>query len=74
MSAASDLRTAVLIALAQAGISQAEAARQLGLSTKHTNQMLTGRAILTLDWAERLLALCGKRLTIRVAAARRSPR
>ena len=46
------LRTHVRTALARAHISQAEAARQLGLSTKHLSQMLTGHATLTLTWAD----------------------
>ena len=74
MSAAEDaLRAQVRAALAKARISQAEACRQLGLSTKHMNMMLTGKATLTLDWAERIAALCGKRIVIRVQADRRKP-
>ena len=67
MSAEQDLRTQVAAALLTRGISQAEAARQLGLSNKHLNQMLTGRAVLTLPWAERILALTGMRLVIGLA-------
>jgi hypothetical protein len=49
-----------------------EACRQLGLSTKHMNTMLTGHgATLTLDWAERILGLCGKRVVITI---KRRPR
>ena len=66
-----DLRTQVRAALATAKISQAEACRQLDVSTKHLNQMLQGHAPLTLGWAERLLALCGKRLVIQT---RRAPK
>lgn len=58
------LRTQTRTALKTAGISQAEACRRLGLSTKHLNQMLVGHANLTLPWAEKLLALCGKRVVI----------
>ena len=29
------------------------------------SHMLTDKAVLTLDWAERILALCGKRLAVR---------
>lgn len=61
-----DLRVQVKAALATARISQAEAARQLDLSTKHMSHMLTGRATLTLDWADRILTLCG--MTLAVAA------
>ncbi|WP_228994370.1 helix-turn-helix transcriptional regulator [Streptomyces sp. DH8] len=59
-----DLRAQVKTALATAHISQAEAARRLGLSTKHMSQMLTGRATLTLDWADRILTLCGMTLAV----------
>jgi len=59
-----DLRIQVRAALDTAGISQAEACRQLGLSTKHMNMMLTGKATLTLEWAERIVDLCGMRLVV----------
>ncbi|MEU6552072.1 helix-turn-helix transcriptional regulator [Streptomyces sp. NPDC046915] len=64
MSAEADLRVQVAAALLTHDISQAEAARRLGLSNKHLNQMLTGRAVLTIPWAERILALTGMRLVI----------
>jgi plasmid maintenance system antidote protein VapI len=59
-----DLRIQVRAALDAAGISQAEACRQLGLSTKHVNMILTGKATLTLDWAERIVDLCDMRLVV----------
>lgn len=58
------LRAHVRAALRNAGISQAAAAAELGVSQKHVSQMLTGRAPITLRWAEQLLALCGYRLVI----------
>jgi transcriptional regulator with XRE-family HTH domain len=58
------LRALVKAALRNAGLSQAEACRRLGVSTKHLNQMLTGRAPISLAWAEDLLSLCGQRLTL----------
>lgn len=64
-----DLRAQVKAALTTARISQAEAARQLDLSTKHMSQMLTGRATLTLDWADRILTLCGMTLAVVAAPA-----
>lgn len=67
------LRTQVRAALAAADISQAEAARQLGVSTKHLCQMLTGRAPLGLDWADRLLDLCGMALLIGIEIATEEP-
>lgn len=60
------LRAHVRSTLGRANLSQAEAARSLGISTKHMCQMLTGRATLTLDWADRIVGLCGKRLVITV--------
>jgi plasmid maintenance system antidote protein VapI len=63
-AAEEQLRTQVRSALIHAEISQAEAARRLGLSNKHVNQMITGRAPLTLFWAERILALCGVRVIV----------
>lgn len=65
-----DLRAQVRGALAAARISQAEAARQLGLSTKHMSHMLTGRATLTLAWADRILTLCGMSLAVVAVPAR----
>jgi DNA-binding XRE family transcriptional regulator len=62
------LRAQVRAALDAAGLSQAEAARRIGVSTKHMSQMLTGRAVLTLMWAEKILALCGQRLEIRAVS------
>lgn len=63
------LRGQVRAALDAVGISQAEAARRLELSTKHMSQMLTGKATLTLGWAQKILALCGQRLEIRAVSA-----
>lgn len=70
MTPEDDLRVQVRAALAAAGLSQAEAARRLEVSTKHLCQMLTGRAPLTLGWAERLLGLCGKRVVVTVRRRR----
>ncbi|MGW5173177.1 helix-turn-helix domain-containing protein [Streptomyces sp. NPDC004082] len=58
------LRAHVRAALKAAGISQAEVCRQLGLSTKHLSQMLTGSATLTLTWAEGILGLAGHSVVI----------
>jgi hypothetical protein len=58
------LRAHVRAALEAAGLSQAEASRQLGCTTKHMSMMLTGRATLTLTWAEGILGLCGHSLVI----------
>jgi DNA-binding transcriptional regulator YdaS (Cro superfamily) len=63
-TAEDELRTQVRATLVATGTSQAEISRRLGLSTKHLNQMLTGRAPLSLGWAEAILAICGMRLVI----------
>lgn len=64
MTAEEAMRAQVRAALESAGISQAEACRRLGCSTKHLNQMLTGKKTLSLAWAERTLALCDMRLVV----------
>jgi plasmid maintenance system antidote protein VapI len=63
-SAEESLRAQVRAALEAARISQAAAARELGLSTKHLCQMLTGRAPLSLEWAEQIVALCEMRVEV----------
>lgn len=63
-AAEGSLREQVRAALTAVGISQAAVARELGLSTKHLSQMLTGRAPLSLEWAERIVALCGMRVEV----------
>ena len=67
------LREQVRAALAATRISQAAVARELGVSTKHLCQMLTGRAPLTLDWAEKIAALCEMRVEVVVLKGLRSP-
>jgi plasmid maintenance system antidote protein VapI len=71
---ADELPGLIRAALDDAGISQAEACRQLGLSTKHMCHMLTGAAHLSLAWAERILALCGWRLVIALETLPKEPR
>lgn len=51
-------------ALETSGHSQASVARTIQVSTKHLNQMLMGKAPLTLEWADRILRACGMRLQI----------
>ncbi|MGW0626465.1 helix-turn-helix domain-containing protein [Streptomyces sp. NPDC002758] len=60
------LWTQTRAAVQAAGISQAEIARQLGLSTKHLCQMLTGTTPMSLTWAEGILGLCGQELVISI--------
>ncbi|MDX3127342.1 hypothetical protein [Streptomyces scabiei] len=61
---AAALRAQVRAGLAASGRSQASVARELQVSTKHLNMMLTGKAKLTLWWAARILRACGMRLVV----------
>lgn len=72
MNAEDELRTLVKDALRAAEMSQAEACRRLGVSTKHLNQMLKGRVPLSLAWAERILATTGRDLRITTVRRRRT--
>lgn len=58
------LRDLVRSALETSDRSQASVARELHVSTKHLNTMLTGKAKLTLWWAARILRACGQRLVV----------
>lgn len=58
------LRVQVRAGLESSGRSQASVARELQVSTKHLNMMLTGKAKLTLWWAARILRACGMRLVV----------
>ncbi|GAA3153502.1 hypothetical protein ACFQ0X_43910 [Streptomyces rectiviolaceus] len=62
------LRAEVRTGLEASGRSQASVARELQVSTKHLNQMLSGRAAMTVWWAARILRVCGMRLAIGGAA------
>lgn len=64
MTLQDDIRSLLTGELRAAGLSQAEAARQLGITAKHMNQMLTGRAPLSLAWADEIAALCGRELLV----------
>jgi plasmid maintenance system antidote protein VapI len=67
-AAEASLREQVRAALAATGTSQAAAARELGITQKHLSHMLTGRAPLTLPWAERIVATIGMRVEVAVYA------
>jgi plasmid maintenance system antidote protein VapI len=69
VTAEASLREQVRAALAATGTSQAAIARRLGLTQKHLSHMLTGRASLTLPWAERILAAIGMHIEIAIYAA-----
>lgn len=63
------MRAQVKTAVDGTGLSDADVAHHLGLSTRHVSQMLSGQTMLTLGWAEKILALCGQRLEIRAVSA-----
>lgn len=58
------LRLLLADELHAAGLSQAEAARRVGVTAKHMSAMLTGKAPLSLAWADEIAALCGRRLVV----------
>ena len=58
------LRVQVRASLESSGRSQASVARELQVSTKHLNMMLTGKAKMTLWWAARIIRACGMRLVV----------
>ncbi|MCI3277593.1 helix-turn-helix domain-containing protein [Streptomyces cylindrosporus] len=62
------LRTEVHIALTTSRITQAAAAKELGLSEKHVSQLLTGLAPMSLRRAQQFLRLCGLTLTLAINA------
>lgn len=63
-----DLQTALRLevrdCLKAAGLSQAQAARTLGISTKHMSQMLMGKAPMSIVWAGRIAGLTDRELLI----------
>jgi hypothetical protein len=68
---AADLREQLRAAIDDAGRHQVTIAADLGVTTKHLCAMLTGRAKLTLEWAERIAAQCGRRVVVLVLPADR---
>jgi plasmid maintenance system antidote protein VapI len=60
------LREQVRAAVRDSGLKQKWIADRLHVSEKHLSQLLTGRVDMTLEWAERILALCGMELVISV--------
>jgi plasmid maintenance system antidote protein VapI len=64
------LRIEVRRAIADAGLTQRAIANELGLTEKHVSQMLTGKAHLSLDWADRIAKLCGRRVSVKLTSAK----
>lgn len=61
-----DLRERLRAAIDDAGRHQVTIAADLGITTKHLCAMLTGRAKLTLEWAERIAGACGREVVVAV--------
>jgi plasmid maintenance system antidote protein VapI len=64
--ASEGLRELLRTAVRDSGRKQVWIAEQLGVSTKHLSQMLTGRVELTLGWAQRIAVLCDRKIDIAV--------
>jgi len=71
---AAEVREQIRLALRIADVSQAELCRRLGLSEKHVSQMLTGRAPISLDMAERMLGEIKWELEVAAVPMRRFKR
>lgn len=60
------LHEQVKAAVKASGLKQVWIAERLGVSEKHLSQLLTGRVVMSLEWAERILGLCGMELVVSV--------
>lgn len=69
MSTTEDLRRQVRAAVIASGLKQVWIADQLGITPKHLSQMLTGRATLTLHWADLITGLTNDTVHIAVGAS-----
>jgi len=56
----------VRAAVAASGLTRASIANQLHVGNKHLSFLLTGRARMSVEWAERILGLCGLELVLTV--------
>jgi plasmid maintenance system antidote protein VapI len=63
------LRLLVRDIMKQKKISQRMAAETYGVTQKQLSFVMTGRAQMTMTWAERLLSLCGMQLIFDVVPA-----
>jgi transcriptional regulator with XRE-family HTH domain len=63
----------VKAAIRDSGTRQVWVAERLGISAKHLSQMLGGKAVMNIDWAEQILRLCGMRLALTVEGALPEP-
>lgn len=65
-SALAALPDQVRVAVRESGLKQKWIADRLHVPEKHLSQLLTGRVVMTPEWAERILALCGMELVVTV--------
>lgn len=64
MSVQDRLREIVREAIRDSGVTQRAIAAELGVSEQHISRMLTGRAVLTLEWTEKIVAVCGRQVSV----------
>lgn len=63
------LRAQIQATVKASGLKQIWIARQIGISQKYLSQMLLGRVVMTLDWAQRIAAVCGYQVIVTVQRA-----
>ncbi|MEU6365795.1 helix-turn-helix transcriptional regulator [Streptomyces sp. NPDC046931] len=63
------LNEQVRAAVKESGLKQAWIAERLDITQKHLSQLLTGHAPMSLEWAEKIFFLCGKRIRIAIEEA-----
>ncbi|MGW0948493.1 helix-turn-helix transcriptional regulator [Streptomyces sp. NPDC002623] len=61
-----ELNEQVREAVKASGLKQTWMAGRLGVSEKHLSQLLTGRMVMTVYWAQQILNLCGMELVVSV--------
>lgn len=66
MTAERRLRDEIRDLLFASDITQKDLAEQLGITQKHMSQMITGRAHLNLEMAEKILAILGHVVSIQI--------
>lgn len=66
MSTPDTLRSEIRVAVTTSGISQSKIAYMVGCTEKHLSQMLTGKVPMASYWADRIAALCGYRVSVRL--------
>lgn len=62
------LRQEVRRAIDEAGLTQRAVAAELGITEQHVSRMLTGKSLLTLEWADRIVTVCGRQLSVALAS------